>query len=435
MEFALAVDTEDEADIDYDAEIIKLRKKSIRKVEKRIADMRRQAEEECDDLALQQQRREDALTASTHHNIEKLAVKKDDDLKALQARLDRQRAILQEQEEIFEESPDEDIEVIIAGLRKNVGNIEKSIAGRDSKLENDSDELLEQLKTDLAEMESLTNNQCMEVRSGAEEALAPVKALLRLQKHQLMTEEMSVADATAAGLPVTDNSSSFDQQLRLQSLQIHSPVKMDERIVNHENTSQSSPVKRVSPSKRSSPTKTKPHSSTSSPISQPVALLTPTKSCKKTGYSPSLEAAKRTLLNEEDVSEDDRSARDAMLFQKAVDIVHRYQLRGNVLPRPRSLKLPSSAATTASSFTSSSTMDSGESDADRENDNNERDQEYKDFINLDRWKQSLRSDGKESNGLKWFGFCPDEVRDFLDAEMPTWRDSRWSVDMGKSVHD
>lgn len=435
MEFTLAVDT-DEADIDYDAQIIQLRKKSISKIEKRIADIRHSIDEECDDLSLQQQRRGDALTASTHHNIEKLALKKEDDLRALQTRLDRQRAILHEQEEIFEESPDEDIELIIAGLRKNVSSIEKSIAGRDSKLENDSNELLLQLKTDLAEMESLTNNQCMELRSRAEEALAPVKALLRLQRHQLTIEQMNVADAAAAGLPVTDNSFAVDQQLHMQGLKLHSPVKVDERSINREVTPQSSsPVKRAAPTKRTSPTKIKPQSSTaSSPTTPQVALLTPTKACKKTGYSPSLEAAKRTLLSEEEDGED-RSARDAILFQKAVEIVHRYQLRGNVLPRPRSLKLHPSTATFASSFTPSSIADSVESDADRESENIERDQEYKDFINLDRWKQSLRSDGKESNGLKWFGFCPDEVRDFLDAEMPTWRDSRWSVDMGRSVHD
>lgn len=433
MEFAIAVDI-DEDEIDYDAEILKLRNKSISKIEKQVSDMRRSAEEECDDLALQQKRREDTLTASTHHNIEKLAIKKDDDLKALQTRLDRQRSILHEQEEIFEESPDEDIEIIIAGLRKNVSNIEKSIAGRDAKLEKDSNELLLQLKTDLAEMESLTNNQCIELRSRVELELAPVKALLRLQRHQLLIEQMSVADANAAGLLVTDNSSSVDQQLHIQSLKVHSPAKIDEHRIGNKNTTHPSPTKRPSPSKRASPIKIKDQSSTASSSTTPhVSLLTPTKTCKKTGYSPSLEAAKRTLLSEE--NGEDRIARDAMLFQKAVDIVHRYNLRGNVLPRPRSLRLHPSTAALSSSFASSTKAVSGESDADLENDNMERDQEYKDFINLDRWKQSLRSDGKESNGLKWFGFCPDEVRDFLDTEMPTWRDTRWSVDMGKSVHD
>jgi len=74
-------------------------------------------------------------------------------------------------------------------------------------------------------------------------------------------------------------------------------------------------------------------------------------------------------------------------MDKARDIVQRYRARGNMLPREWS---------------------DCRGDAGRE-------QEYKDAGKLRKWRQALK-------GVKTISsICPDEVRDFLDREMPNWR--------------
>jgi hypothetical protein len=77
----------------------------------------------------------------------------------------------------------------------------------------------------------------------------------------------------------------------------------------------------------------------------------------------------------------------AVQIQKAREIVERYNLRGKELPR----KL-----------------------ADRSHP--DREQEYKDAQKLTKWKQTLKGNGNSKYN------CPDEIRDYLDVEMPHWRD-------------
>jgi hypothetical protein len=77
----------------------------------------------------------------------------------------------------------------------------------------------------------------------------------------------------------------------------------------------------------------------------------------------------------------------AVQIQKAREIVERYRARGNELPR----KL-----------------------ADRSHP--DREQEYKDAQKLTKWKQTLKGNGNSKYN------CPDEIRDYLDKEMPHWRD-------------
>lgn len=77
----------------------------------------------------------------------------------------------------------------------------------------------------------------------------------------------------------------------------------------------------------------------------------------------------------------------AVQMQKAREIVERYHQRGNELPR----KL-----------------------ADRRHP--DREQEYKDAQKLTKWKQTLKGNGNSKYN------CPDEIRDYLDKEMPRWRD-------------
>jgi hypothetical protein len=430
--------------LDYTTQIITLRQQHLQHIEQHISSLRHSAEHHCDELHLQLQCRLDSLTSSTLHNIDKLINKKSEDLQALKIRLARQKDILREQEQLLDEcGSDADVVMIITSLRKNVSSIEKSIAGRDKQVESECEALREQLKMDTVEMETLVNNQCVEVRSRAEESLTPVKALLRLERHKLAVEMLTVDEAVEAGV-ITNEEVPFSPQ-HMQSLQLHSPVKKPDRSNPPHTPSKNSShtlSKKSSPSKRASPIKKATGKIVSSPSTPSTVFLTPAKSTK-TGYSISLEAAKRSLLSqgEEDEAggeEEARRASAAIQFQKAVDIVNRYHLRGNVLPRPRNLKLPTSrpsASTTKESNHRGSSLSLDiDTDLDDEH-SDDRDQEYKDAINLDRWKQSLRSDGKEPNGLKSFGFCPDEVRDFLDVEMPSWRDSRWTVNLGQSVHD
>mmetsp|Transcript_23221 Transcript_23221/g.39330 ORF Transcript_23221/g.39330 Transcript_23221/m.39330 type:complete len:124 (-) Transcript_23221:437-808(-) len=71
----------------------------------------------------------------------------------------------------------------------------------------------------------------------------------------------------------------------------------------------------------------------------------------------------------------------------AQDIVARYVARGNVFPCRW---------------------------ADRQNDPT-REQEFKDALKLTRWKLALK--GNRAG----YGICSDEVRDFLDEQMPGWR--------------
>lgn len=74
----------------------------------------------------------------------------------------------------------------------------------------------------------------------------------------------------------------------------------------------------------------------------------------------------------------------AMLF--AQGIVERYRARGNRLPhRSKTCRLDPSRA-----------------------------QEYKDAAKLNDWKQSLKGNR---------GTCSDEIRDFLDRNIPNWRDT------------
>ena len=77
----------------------------------------------------------------------------------------------------------------------------------------------------------------------------------------------------------------------------------------------------------------------------------------------------------------------AVQMQKAREIVQRYRERGNVIPR----KL-----------------------ADRSTP--EKEQEYKDAQKLTKWKQTLKGNGNSKYN------CPDEIRDYLDENMPHWRD-------------
>lgn len=74
-------------------------------------------------------------------------------------------------------------------------------------------------------------------------------------------------------------------------------------------------------------------------------------------------------------------------LEKARAIVERYHARGDVLPKEWS---------------------------DRRDDP-EREQEYKDAGKLRKWKQALKGIRSVSS------ICPDNVRDYLDKEMPTWR--------------
>lgn len=83
-----------------------------------------------------------------------------------------------------------------------------------------------------------------------------------------------------------------------------------------------------------------------------------------------------------------RSKQDPLEYAR--NIVNRYKVRGNVLPC-RWL--------------------------DRQNDP-VREQEFKDALKLTRWKLALK--GNRTG----YGVCSDEVRDFLDQEMPGWRQER-----------
>ena len=75
-------------------------------------------------------------------------------------------------------------------------------------------------------------------------------------------------------------------------------------------------------------------------------------------------------------------------MQRAKEIVARYRERGNIIPRQL---------------------------ADREN-NPDRQQEFKDAVRLKDWKRALRSD-KGGGG----GKCDEEIRQYLDENMPGWR--------------
>mmetsp|Transcript_11410 Transcript_11410/g.18573 ORF Transcript_11410/g.18573 Transcript_11410/m.18573 type:complete len:524 (+) Transcript_11410:109-1680(+) len=102
--------------------------------------------------------------------------------------------------------------------------------------------------------------------------------------------------------------------------------------------------------------------------------------------------AVRDFLDKEIVGwRDDVNSRKGMnravQIQKAREIVERYHQRGNELPR----KL-----------------------ADRSHP--DREQEYKDAQKLTKWKQTLKGNGNSKYN------CPDEIRDYLDKEMPRWRD-------------
>merc|ERR1712167_136032 len=74
-------------------------------------------------------------------------------------------------------------------------------------------------------------------------------------------------------------------------------------------------------------------------------------------------------------------------LDKAKEIVARYQLRGYVIPKEWS---------------------------DRRGDPI-REQEYKDAGKLRKWRQALKGIRSVSS------ICPDNVRDYLDREMPAWR--------------
>lgn len=430
MEFMLSVDTEE---FDYNAEIINLRKTNIERIEKHIAFIRSEAEVQCDNVALSLQRRQDTLTASTNSNIDKLTIKKEEDLKALMSRLERQQDILFEQEQLYEQSPDEDIMGIIESLRKNIANIQKTISGRDAQLQSDCQALLQQLETDAREMEALANSQCTEIRKHVETGeLANMKAVLRLERHKLAVEEQTVSNSDIAMIGGDDTETEIDS-----TAQIRSEHHQVNKTLNY-----SSPGKKSPSKKAPSP------SSSANRISSPTSISPRPR--KKTGYSPSSVAAQKALSEEQhrrekekevdnETTREERAASTSIQFQKAMEIVARYHARGGILPRNLKASTPPSS--------SSSSPLSSKLQKEREQAELERDQECKDYINLNRWKQSLRGgpgdvEARRSpgasvrcNGLKWFGFCPDEVRDLLDEQMPTWRETRWQVDLSKSITD
>lgn len=88
-------------------------------------------------------------------------------------------------------------------------------------------------------------------------------------------------------------------------------------------------------------------------------------------------------------------------MQFARDIVSRYHARGGVLPRQKS----DYRRVTSSPTLSTQGVVSEESQ-----------QEYKDARKLHKWRQTLKGNGNGHN-------CSDEIRDFLDSEMPNWRDT------------
>ena len=438
MEFMLNIETE----FDYNAEIITLRKTNIERIEKQIASIRSEAEERCDDVALQLHKRKDTLTASTNSNIEKLTMKKGEDLKALMSRLARQQDFLCQQEEEQEHSADEDIASIVASLRKNVSNIQKAITGRDAQLDSDCQALRQQLETDAAEMEALANLQCTQIRKQVEGGdLAHLKAVLRLERYKLTAEELTAVpfserDTERGTDADTETGTETDTDTGIRT-DIH-PVGPNKKL-SYSSPTKKSPTKRSpsSTSSSSSPSKNKTllQRSFSSPVASSSLSISTPMPRKKTGHSTSAEAARKVLLEEQQLREDDRAIEEqrevstTVQFQKSVDIVARYHSRGGALPRDLKAPTPSS---------------SPEQQQDIHPTALDRDQECKDFINLNRWKQSLRggsgdqqarAPGARCNGLRWFGFCPDEVRDYLDEHMPAWRDSRWRVDLRKSMVD
>lgn len=86
-----------------------------------------------------------------------------------------------------------------------------------------------------------------------------------------------------------------------------------------------------------------------------------------------------------DPTPDKQSFDESSSMQKAREIVARYKSRGNVLPREL---------------------------RDHHNDPS-REQEYRDAQKLNKWKQALN--GKPGHA------CSDELRDYLDSSMPSWR--------------
>lgn len=114
--------------------------------------------------------------------------------------------------------------------------------------------------------------------------------------------------------------------------------------------------------------------------------------CVRGNRKSELSEAVRTFLDKEmpgwsDEANTRKGINRMVQMQKAEEIVARYRARGNEIPRKLSDR--SSPA---------------------------REQEYKDAQKLTKWKQTLKGNGNSKYR------CPEEIRDYLDREMPHWRD-------------